>query len=238
MQNIKIFALDFIKGIIIGFGAIVPGVSGGTAAVALGIFGDILEAVANILKHFKRSIIRLTPIIMGVVLGVYIISSPLNYFCEEFPRASKVLFIIISSFSAFVFYKKELWGRFKKSNILWMIFGMGISCATNLIIDKLSNICNGSGSLYLLLCGIPLSLALILPAISFSYMMLSLGLYESAVKAISEFDVPFLFPLFFGVLIGGLIFSKVLLGLTERFKIQTYSFVLGFVIISLIDILL
>ena len=69
-------------------------------------------------------------------------------------------------------------------------------------------------------------------------MMLSLGLYESAVKAISKFDVSFLFPLFFGVLIGGLIFSKVLLGLTERFKIQTYSFVLGFVIISLIDILL
>lgn len=236
MIRIKSAALNYLKGILVGFGAIIPGVSGGTAAIALGVFGGLLEAVANITKHFKRSVIYIMPIMAGAITGIYILSSPLAVFCDRYMLLSRIVFCIISIISAAFFVKRELLGRIRKSCFFWMALGVAVSYITDLSLMRLNEVCRGESIIYLLLCGIPLSLALVLPAISFSYMLLCFNLYEPTVKAIAQNDIGFLAPLLLGVCIGGFIFSKLLYKLTENYRPETYSFVLGFVIVSLINV--
>lgn len=236
MNGIKSAAVNYLKGILVGFGAVIPGVSGGTAAIALGVFGNLLEAVANITKHFKRSVIYILPILAGSITGIYILASPLAVFCDNYMLLSKIVFCIISCISAVFFVKRELFGKIRKSSFLWMALGIAVSYITDFSLMKLNEVCCGKSFLYLLLCGIPLSLALVLPAISFSYMLLCFNLYEPTVKAIAQHDIVFLAPLFAGVCIGGFIFSKLLYKLAENHRAETYSFVLGFVVVSLINV--
>lgn len=236
MAGIKSAVLKYFKGILIGFGAVIPGVSGGTAAIALGVFGDLLESVANITSHFKSSLICIMPILAGALTGIYILASPLAVFCDGYPLLSKIVFCIISFISALFFVKKELLHKVRINSLLFIALGICVSYAADIALTQLNEVCTGSGYLYLFLCGIPLSLALVLPAISFSYMLLCFDLYEPTVKAIAQTDIVFLASLFAGVCIGGFVFSKVLYQLTEKHRQETYSFVLGFVIVSLINL--
>ena len=59
------FVMDMIKGIFIGVANIIPGVSGGTMAVSLGIYDKLIGAVSSLLSNWKKSLLTLLPIILG-----------------------------------------------------------------------------------------------------------------------------------------------------------------------------
>ena len=77
--------LNMIKGIFIGAGAIVPGVSSGVLCVIFGIYEKLLDAVLNFFKDIKHNIKFLFPIALGVGIGVLLFSNILIYFLYEFP---------------------------------------------------------------------------------------------------------------------------------------------------------
>ena len=224
MTQVKHILVKYLKGVFIGIGTIIPGVSGGTVAVLTGEFENILEAFANIMNHMRRSIATLLPIIIGVACGILITSHPLSIFCERHPDLSKYCFCVISVLSAFGFIKKTQIHKLTLKSGLLIITG-GISAF--LI----------SFSMQFYKLGFPLALALVLPAISFSYMMLFFGIYQRTLNAISCLDVNYLFYLGSGVVIGSYVFSKLLLKITKSYSIETYSFVLGFLIYSIADII-
>ena len=62
--------IDIIKGIFIGIANVIPGVSGGTMALSLGIYDKLIGSVSNLLKAPKKSILTLLPIIVGCGLGI------------------------------------------------------------------------------------------------------------------------------------------------------------------------
>lgn len=59
-----------LKGMVIGIANIIPGVSGGTMAVSMGIYDKIIHAATHIVSEFKKSMRILIPIILGVAIGV------------------------------------------------------------------------------------------------------------------------------------------------------------------------
>ena len=85
--------LNIIKGIFIGAGAIVPGVSSGVLCVIFGIYEKLLDAVLNFFKDIKQNIKFLFPIALGVGIGVLLFSNILNYLLYEFPIQTKSIFI-------------------------------------------------------------------------------------------------------------------------------------------------
>jgi len=234
--SIKIALFNILKGILIGGGTLVPGVSGGTVAMLIGVFEEILESTANFFKHIRKSLYLLFPIFIGAVLGVFIISYPLEYFLAEFPKSSKFFFCIISLISSIYFARINLKG--KKTFITIICFLCGILIA--FFLSFLFHFCNINaieyGYINLFFIGFSLSLALVLPAISFSYMLLFFGIYDSFINAINSLDVYFLIYIFLGIVIGTLIFAKLLLKLIDKHSTETYSFVFGFVLFSAIDI--
>ena len=85
--------LNMIKGIFIGAGAIVPGVSSGVLCVIFGIYEKLLDSIIHFFKDIKSNIKFLLPIIIGVAIGVLIFSNFLNYFLINFPVQTKSIFI-------------------------------------------------------------------------------------------------------------------------------------------------
>ena len=96
---------------------------------------------------------------------------------------------------------------------------------------------NSPGVFSVFLLCLPLSLALILPGISFSYSLLILGLYDSFLKAISTFDIQFIVILGSGILIGILLFTKMINYINKYYPIAFNSCIWGFVLFSSIQIL-
>ncbi len=234
MKN-KIIA--YFKGFLIGLGMLIPGLSGGTVAVFLNVFEDILEAVSEAFTHTLKSIKTILPIAMGAITSVLIFSKLIEAFCVSFPIISKYLFCIIAIISCLIFAKEKIGFDTAIKQIIWIISGVAIALITSIIISIYNLNFSHAGFMVLFLIGILLSLALILPAISFSYMMLFFGIYENTLNAISNFKLDYLSPLCVGIAFGGYIFSKILLKLLNAYTKQTYCFVLGFVIMSIADIL-
>ena len=237
MSNKTNCLVKIFKGIFIGFGTLVPGISGGTAAIISGVFEDILEATANFFLHIKHSIKTLFPIAVGVLIGVLSFTPILSLFTSNFPIVSKYVFCICSLISTYYFFKSSVTFKYTSKKAISLCFGI----LSVIVIRYTLNIFNvdfdNTDFVSILLLGLPLALSLILPALSFSYMLLFLGLYDNVLESIAYLDFNFLLALFSGLLIGIILFSKLLLKLVNKCPQETYSYVFGFVIYSTIDVL-
>ena len=85
--------LDFVKGIIIGIGAVTPGVSGGSLAVMLGVYDKLTDAIANIFHTLINKIKTLFPLGIGICFGVLGYSKVMKYLFEHHESQVKFLFI-------------------------------------------------------------------------------------------------------------------------------------------------
>lgn len=235
---LKSTVINFLKGIPIGIGALIPGVSGGTVAVVLKVFEDILEAVGDFHKHILKSLLTLFPIGLGAAIGIVIVSNPLENFSVEWPFVSKITFCALSLISTILFVKSTLTLRFSKKKCIMLLMGILLAITITYITGNFELDISNNNVIYLMLSGIPLAAALVLPAISFSYMLYFMGMYERTLNAVGSFEVGYLLPLGSGVIIGIFLFSKTLNKVLKRHPEEVYSFVLGFVLFSLLNLLL
>ncbi len=79
------FFLDFCKGILIGSGAILPGISSGVFCVIFGIYEKLVNSVLNLFKDFKKNFLFLLPIILGAITGVFLVGKALNFLFSSYP---------------------------------------------------------------------------------------------------------------------------------------------------------
>ena len=87
------FLKEVLRGIAIGVANIIPGVSGGTMMVSMGIYGDVIGAVTGMPKHFWKSAKFLLPYAIGMLIGIGGLSFAIGYFFLEFPFETAMLFI-------------------------------------------------------------------------------------------------------------------------------------------------
>ena len=85
--------IQVLQGIIIGIGAVLPGISGGVLCVVFGIYKPVMELLSNPLRNFKTHVPQLMPVIVGVSIGFLGVSKILSFFLETYPDPSVCLFI-------------------------------------------------------------------------------------------------------------------------------------------------
>ena len=226
-----------IKGIIIGLGTLIPGVSGGSAAIAVGVFEDIIEAVGNFFSHVKVSLYKLIPIGFGAFIGIILISYPIKTFSSHCPKLSTLTFCILAVTSTFILLKSKISFEHIHKKLFITFSGVVVCFLISIITEnfQIDGYTNNTFDLFVL--GFPLALALVLPAISFSYMLLFFNVYDRFVNSISNMDVSFLLPIAMGILIGSFLFSKIFFGLINKYSEETYCFILGFVLFSVIGMI-
>lgn len=231
--------LNMLKGLFVGGSMLIPGVSGGSMAMILGIYDKLITSVSSFFKHKKQSIIVLGTFVLGAGIGILLFAKPLLYLTDTFTFPMMYLFMGAVVGSIPMIYKKADIKKISLSVILYTILGMAIIFMISFIPEELFSVNLDIGVtdiLLLVIAGIVAAIALVLPGISVSYMLLVLGMYEETMKAIDQFYLPYLIPLGVGVLLGIILTTRILEKAMNTYTAPTYLIILGFVIASVIEV--
>lgn len=227
------------KGLITGATMIVPGVSGGSMAMILGIYDRLISAISSFGKNVKGNMLFLARFVIGAGVGMFLFSTPLSWLLGHYPMPTMYFFLGAVFGGIPVIAKKSGVTKFSLDVILYMLIGVAAVLLISAIPTGIFDISSGEGLVYwfaLWVMGVVAATALVLPGISFSHFLLILGMYDLLLEAIRGFDLTFLIPLGIGLLVGIVSFSKFLGQVMERFTKQTYLIILGFIIGSVAQI--
>lgn len=223
---------DILYGAVIGSSMLIPGVSGGTTAIILGIYDRLISAVSNITKEPKKQLPFLGLVALGGIAGAVLFSGAVLSITETFPVESMHFFIgaILGSIPLLV--KKSGITVSNLYNIVFALIGIFAVFGIRLLPQGSS----GSGWFMLIISGMVIAAAMVLPGISTSHILLVLGMYESVWGGLRSIDIDYLFPIGIGGIIGTLLTAKLTDKAMECFPCQTYMVIIGFVMTSVYDI--
>jgi len=238
-QSISSYLKVAGKGMCVGGSMLVPGVSGGSMAMILGIYDRLIDAVSSFFKHVAASLRFLLIFSVSAGVGMILFAKPLLNLIEIQPTVMMYFFIGAVVGSVPMIIRKAEVKQFQTGVIIYPMIGMLMMYAITLLPKNLLTIGDRSNLvsyLPMFLAGIVVAIALVLPGISVSYMLLVLGLYEETMKAISNVDVLFLLPLGLGLIAGIILTTKLLETAMTKQPGPTYLIILGFIIASCIDV--
>lgn len=246
---VKIGLINFIKGFILGIANVIPGVSGGTMAVSMGLYELILSSIGNFFKDIKGNFIKLLPIILGILVAIVSTSKLVTYALTNYKAQTLCLFIGLI-FGGVSLIMRKIKGKGSKTNylIFFVIFFFVISLnflKTGLIEISFTNM-GIIDYLLLLLMGFIASSAMVIPGISGSFILMVLGYYDKiiyTVSTITDFsklgsDLLILVPFGIGVIIGIVFMAKLITNLIKKYETKTYFAIMGFVLSSIVVLLL
>lgn len=219
---------EFICGFLIGLANLVPGISGGTIAVVLGIYEKLIMAIVGILKlKFSKDQLKMVSFVgaglaISIVLGSKFVNWSLNH-AAGFTYAAFFGFVV----GTVPFLAKQL-GKIK---IHYIVFGIII-----FLFLEYSSISFNTSKFLFPVVGFISAFAMVIPGLSGSLVMLIFGVYNDVLSAVSSMKIDLLFLFGFGAIFG-LIFASIFMKyLFEKFLVQTRNFIFGLVIASLLKI--
>jgi len=234
-QNYKDTLLVLLKGFIIGSSMSVPGVSGGTMAILLGIYDRLISSVSRFLNDLKGNIIFLMKFCIGAGIGIFTLSNVIKKLLEVAPIPVSFFFLgaVIGGVPALYEKTKTKNSKLLISSVIYFLLGLAAVISIGFIPTGTINVSSGSGFghyFMLLVTGIIIALALVLPGISTSHMLLVLGMYDLMLDAISSFDIVYVGLIGIATVIGIFLITRPIEWTMNKFPRQTYCVVIGFVI--------
>ncbi len=237
-----------IKGFFIGLANIIPGVSGGTLALTLGIYEKLIGCISHFFKNLKENIKFILPIGIGAVIAILSLSHLIS-FCLDNYVLPTILFFIGAILGGLPMLIKKVSGhKITISNIIIFLITFGIiilllflNSETEVSFQNMNII----DYLLLFVVGVVASATMVIPGVSGSAVLMTIGYYKpilNIVKNLTDFsslgsNLAILIPFGLGVLVGILLIAKVLEFLFKNFEVKTYYGVLGFIVASIIAII-
>ena len=250
------FLMDVIKGTLIGIANIIPGVSGGTMAVSLGIYDKLISSVSSLFKDWKKSFWTLLPIILGCGIGIVAFTYAVEYLLSHHTFVTCMAFVglILGGIPVLVSsLKKELAKGSSRISVPGILAFVVMFCVAvflpmlNADDEMLKTFAVTPGTMgALFLVGIVASDTMVVPGVSGSLVMMILGYYygiintiKSFLEALKAFDLAGLVPGFallapfgIGVLLGIFLIARLITFLFERYGVETYCAILGLIAAS------
>ncbi len=238
-----------LKGMIVGLANVIPGVSGGTLMITLGIYEKVIDVISHFFKNFKENLKFILPLGIGLVLAILLFSKIIGLSLDKYPFATTLFFIGLILGGLPLLWKKVNTKKKKISN--WLVFALTFALVTTFAFLKsgnnvqvLENLGLG-GYLLLFSVGIIASSTMIIPGISGSFVLMLLGYYKpiiDTVRSLTNFsllghNIIILGIFGLGVLIGIILVAKLIEFLLKKYEVKTYYGVLGFVLASMIAII-
>lgn len=233
------FILDLGKGILIGAGCILPGISSGVLCVIFGIYEKLLDSILNFFTDIRNNLKFLLPIALGGFIGIILFSKILQFLLYKYPLQTKSIFIgLILGGVVLIFKDIRKKEKFKINNIIYLIISLLIGILMVYLENKIGtkNIENVS-YIYLVLSGILMSVGIIVPGVSSTIILMLLGVYSLYLSSVSTLFIPVLIPMGIGIIIGSLIFMEIIKYLLDNAYSQTMFSIIGFTIGSIFVIL-
>ena len=243
------YLMLILKGMIIGIANIIPGVSGGTLMITLGIYQDVIETISHFFKDIKKSLKLVIPLGIGMVLSILILSKIISVCLDKYPFPTTFFFIGLIIGGIPLLWKKVSASKYKYNNWLVFLITFGIVLLFTFLksgdyvlsFDNLSL----SGYIGLFIVGMIAAATMVVPGISGSFVLMLLGYYEPIVNTVKDLtnfsllshNLLILIPFGIGIVVGIILVAKLIEWLLKKYPIKTYYGVLGFVIASIISII-
>lgn len=232
----KKIILRLLQGTLIGVGAVLPGISGGVLCVVFGIYQPIMQLLSHPVKAIKEYAGLLIPVVVGIGIGFMGISKLLGFFLTKYPDPSVCLFVgLILGMLPSLFREAGRQGRGKGS-----FLSLGVSFAVVLLllfglqaiqVSILPNVW------WYLFCGFCIALSVIAPGMSFSTLLMPLGLYTPLVEGIGNLDMCVILPAGIGAMVTVILFAKLVTSLMERYYAILFHGIIGVVTAATIIII-
>lgn len=241
MNNMGKSIINFFKGILFGIAVVIPGLSGSAFLVVLGIYEDVINAVANIRRKFMRNFLFLLPIALGGCLGIICSTRFVLMLCMRFRLPAYLLFIVLvlSAFPDVI--KKVKKRRFTFRMLLlvfigivfiiavgffsqWLQAGHATEIGEYVAVKNVSSVYDGIVVLFsgLLSCGL-----MAVPGVSGSVILMMIGQYGTVYNAVATFNFPIIGLFALGAGVGIMCASKILSRILAKFEYEMYYVVMG-----------
>lgn len=239
-----------LKGFVLGIANIIPGVSGGTLAITLGIYEELIGIVSHFFSNIKKNILFIIPIGIGAVLSILLGSKIINYTLDHYKIATTLFFIGLIIGGIPLIYKKVKKEKKEAKHIItflitfFFIIGLTfLKSGENTISLETINI---TMIITLFLVGGLAAATMIIPGISGSFVLMLLGFYEPITETIASLtdfsllthNIMILAPFGIGIGIGIILIAKIIEYLLKKHEELTYYAILGFIFSSIISLIM
>ena len=248
-RNTFDFIKLFLKGVFMGIADAMPGISGGTIALLVGIYEELIKSISELkislfseLKNngfnsFWKKLNGNFLLVLSLGIGISLISfvKISAFLLEKYPLFIWSFFLGLIFATIYVIYK--MINQWSIINFFFLIISIIISILFSLynssfLISETTEI----SLLYILISGIIASSAMILPGISGSLILVILGVYAYLIKSLDNLEFIVIFTFVLGAIIGLLGFSRILKYLFNNHRDVTYTIMLGLVIGSILTV--
>lgn len=229
------WALRFVKGMFIGSGFILPGVSGGALAAIFGMYERIITFLAHITKNFKENILFFIPVGLGGVTGVFLLSFLVSFLLGTYEVIMMWFFVgcIVGTIPA-LWKEAGKKGRTKYDFPILLISFIGGSLFLWKGAALFTEVPQNTWTW--ILAGALIALGVIVPGLSPSNFLIYMGMYKAMSDGIKELNFSVILPIGIGGLLTVLSLSKVIDAIFQRAYSQLFHFIMGIVFASTVMI--
>lgn len=228
---------NLYRGFFMGVSDIVPGVSGGTIAVLLGIYDRLIASINGLFsKDWKQHLGFLIPLGVGAGLALFSLSHLMEWLLMAHPVPTFFAFIgLIIGVLPFLFHESEAKTNFRL--IHYILLAVGIITLIllpetpsegDIIFDRTLGIYT-----QLFFAGFIASTAMILPGISGSLILMIVGFYATVINGLKEFDILLILVVALGIFVGLITMSKIINYFLTHYRTATFALIIGLVIGSI-----
>jgi len=237
--------VNAIRGFLIGLAEIVPGVSGGTIALIVGVYQTLIRSASSLVQVLLSGVRSgpsamrgpwrqvswsvVIPVALGMITGIFLGAWLLEPILEDYPVLTRAVFagLILAS----------LWVPARMVGSAWspaLVLGALASASLTFVALGLPGATLSSDSLIWVAPAAALAVcALVLPGVSGSYLLLTLGMYQPTLSAVNDLDFAYLAVFILGALLGLGLFVKALQWLLANYSAITLSIMTGLMLGSL-----
>ena len=233
---LKLFLIRLMQGALIGLGAVLPGISGGVLCVIFGIYRPVMELLSHPFRALKKHAKLLLPVLIGLCAGFFGIAKLLGFLLNRYPDASVCLFagLIIGMLPSLFREGGKKGSSPKDYAALGITFAVVLALLMTLRFVSVSITANTGWYVF---CGFCLALSIIAPGMSFSTLLMPLGLYTPFVEGIGNFDFSVLIPGGIGAVVTVILFARLVDRLLNRYYSTVSHAIIGIVIAATLPII-
>ncbi len=234
-SNLMDWFIRLIKGFIIGFGAILPGLSGGVLSVIFGVYDKMMKFLGNITHEFKKNFLFFLPIGIGGVLGILFFAGVVEAAFGTYAAWFTALFIGFVAGTFPSLYRMA--GKRGRSGSDMIVFLLSAAFVFGLMMLGEKSFTQIMPSIPVwFFSGMIMALGFIVPGMSPSNFLIYFGLYDRMATSIKNIDLAMLIPFIIGAVLCILLFAKLVSFLFDKFYSKMYHFILGLVVGSTLAI--
>lgn len=246
---------NILKGMVIGIANVIPGVSGGTMMVAMGIYDKLIHCITHIFKEFKKSVLFLIPIAIGMGIAVIGGSLGIEMLFDKFPVQTNLLFIGLIVGGLPAIWKNVKGKSIRFGHILAFLAFFVLVVVMAFMGEQEENAVDLSFNfvnvLKLFAVGVVAAATMVIPGVSGSMVLLLMGYYNPILTAINDFlraltawdmdgilnGIGILMPFGIGVIVGVLAIAKLIEFIFNKFPLYAYWAIIGLIVASPIAII-